>query len=134
MDDSNNVSQCQILLTAWGTKLKLGKLTWLLGIRELRGFCCKLAGHVINFRKFNKEVSSCEDYHFTLQSASEYSVILQAVQKSLLLQRATVSTVGFFAPIKGGVSARCFSAPYSVPSKLSIWKNWLAPCKDFKSS
>lgn len=95
MDDSNNVCQCQILLTARGTKLKLGKLTCLLGIRELWGFCCKLAGHVINFCKFNKEVSSCEDYHFTLQSASEFSVILQAVQKSPLLQRATVSTVGF---------------------------------------
>lgn len=105
MNDSNNVCQCQILLTAWGTKLKLGKLTCLLGIRELWFFCCKLAGHVINFRKFNKEISNCEDYHFTLQSASEFPVILQAVQKSPLL-KSNCEYSRVFSPTKG--SMECF--------------------------
>lgn len=100
MNDSHNVCQCRILLTAWGIKLKLGKLTCLLGIRELWFFCCKLPGHVINFRKFNKEISSCEDYHFTLQSASEFPVSLQAVQKSpLLWSNCEYSRV--FPPTKG---------------------------------
>lgn len=129
MNDSNNVCQCQILLTAWGTKLKLGKLTCLLGIRELWFFCCKLAGHVINFRKFNKEISSCEDYHFTLQSASEFPVILQAVQKSPLLQ-SNCEYSRVFSPHQGKYGV--FSAPYSVPSKLPRSKNLPSPCKTSK--
>lgn len=71
-------------------------------------FCCKLPGHVINFRKFNKEISSCEDYHFTLQSASEFPVILQAVQKSPLLQ-SNYEYCRVFPPTKGNIE--CFAAP-----------------------
>lgn len=130
MNDSNNVCQCQILLTAWGTKLKLGKLTCLLGIRELWFFCCKLPGHVINFRKFNKEISSYEDYHFTLQSASEFPVILQAVQKSPLLQ-SNCEYRRVSPPTKG--SMEYFSAPYSFPSKLPRYKNLPSPCISFKT-